>query len=143
MSVCQIRFLLVASGKLTVLSPLVYLPLSPSQAVCFYFLPAHPPTCGGERGGPVPTLVVPPCQCWSVVAQQPCAEIMSDYGGRWPALLVAATVRYATVSSVDGRERSKPDRGLDGSCSGQGERCISHELLPRDVCLPDLLFACC
>ena len=68
---------------------------------------------------------------------------MSDYGSRWPALLVAATVRYAAVSSIDGRERSKPDRGFGGSCSGHGERCMSHELLPRDVCLPDLLFASC
>ena len=59
-----------------------------------------------------------------------------DYGSRWPALLVAATVRHASVSNIDGRESSKPDRGFGGSCSGHGERCMSHELLPRDVCLP-------
>ena len=65
---------------------------------------------------------------------QPCAQILSDYGSLWLALLVAATVRSTAVTSIDGKERSKPDGGFGGSRAGHGERCVSHELLPRDVC---------
>ena len=125
------------------LSPLVYLYLFPFQAVCFYFLPTHPPTCGGGRAGRVPTLVVPLRQSWRAVNQQPCAEELSDYGGLWLALLVTAAVCFTSVSSIDGKEGSKPDGGFGRSRAGHGVCCVSHELLPRDVCLPELLFACC
>ena len=125
------------------LSPLVYLYLFPFQAVCFYFLPTHPPTGGGGRAGRVPTLVVPLHQSWRAAARQPCAERLSDYGSLWLALLVAATVRFTAVTSIDRMEGSKPDGGFGGPRTGHGERCVSHELLPRDVCLPELLFACC
>ena len=111
--------------------------------MCFYFLPTHAPTCGGGRAGRVPTLVVPLHHSWRAVTRQPSAEILSDYGSLWLALLVAATVRFTAVTSIDGKEGSKPGGEYGGSRTGHGERCVSHELVPREVCLPEFLFACC
>ena len=69
---------------------------------------------------------------------------MSVYGSRWAALLVAATVRYAAVTSIDGRERSKPTAGLVSRAPDMASvvchMSYCHEMSVCQICF--LLLAC-